>query len=344
MSDAPRGTGDMDPESFRREGHRVVDWIADYYAHPERYPVLSQVKPGDIRRSLPAEPPEQAEAFASILADFEKLIVPGITHWNHPGFFAYFAITGSGPGRAGGAAVRRAQRPGHAVADLAVGDRARGGVARVAASADGPARHLRRRHLRHGVDLEPARAGDGARGVDRPREDRGDDGPARAAALPRLLLRPGALVDRQGGDPARPRPRQPLPRGVGRRFPHAARRARAGHRRGPRGRHRADGRGRHGGDDLHHQRGPGTRDRGDLRARTGVAPRGLRLRRLGGHRARVPPHPRRRGAGRLDGGEPAQVAVHAVRPQRVLLPADGPAPPGVLAHARVPANDGSRRR
>jgi aromatic-L-amino-acid/L-tryptophan decarboxylase len=98
MSGIPRGTGDMDPESFRRAGYRVVDWIADYYAHPERYPVLSQVKPGDVRRSLPAEPPEQAVAFAEILADFETLIVPGITHWNHPGFFAYFAITGSGPG------------------------------------------------------------------------------------------------------------------------------------------------------------------------------------------------------------------------------------------------------
>jgi aromatic-L-amino-acid decarboxylase len=98
VSDDPRGTGDMDPESFRREGQRVVDWIAEYLAHPERYPVLSRVKPGDVRRSLPAEPPEHAEAFEAILADFEKLIVPGITHWNHPGFFAYFAITGSGPG------------------------------------------------------------------------------------------------------------------------------------------------------------------------------------------------------------------------------------------------------
>jgi aromatic-L-amino-acid decarboxylase len=93
-----RGTGDMDPEAFRREGYRVVDWIADYFAHPDRYPVLSQVKPGDIRGSLPEDAPEEGEEFAAILADFEKLIVPGITHWNHPGFFAYFAITGSAPG------------------------------------------------------------------------------------------------------------------------------------------------------------------------------------------------------------------------------------------------------
>ena len=91
-------TGDMDPEAFRREGHRVVDWIARYFEEIERYPVLSRVKPGDVRSALPQAAPERGESFDAILADFERIIVPGITHWNHPGFFAYFAITGSAPG------------------------------------------------------------------------------------------------------------------------------------------------------------------------------------------------------------------------------------------------------
>jgi len=98
MADEARATGDMDPEEFRREGRRVVDWIAEYFANPQRYPVLSKVKPGEVRDSLPARAPERGEAFAAILEDFDRLIVPGITHWNHPGFFAYFAITGSAPG------------------------------------------------------------------------------------------------------------------------------------------------------------------------------------------------------------------------------------------------------
>ncbi|HEY3382958.1 MAG TPA: pyridoxal-dependent decarboxylase [Vicinamibacterales bacterium] len=98
MSSEHNPFGDMDPEVFRREGHRIVDWIAEYFAHPERYPVLSRVKPGDVRRALPTHAPESGEPFDAILADFERVIVPGITHWNHPGFFAYFAITGSGPG------------------------------------------------------------------------------------------------------------------------------------------------------------------------------------------------------------------------------------------------------
>ncbi|SRR5579871_2498047 len=96
MSDLPRP--DMTPEEFRIHGHRVIDWIADYMANPERYPVLSRIQPGDLRAALPAHAPEHPESFESMFADFEKLVVPGITHWNHPGFMAYFAITGSGPG------------------------------------------------------------------------------------------------------------------------------------------------------------------------------------------------------------------------------------------------------
>ena len=88
----------MDPEEFRREGHRVVNWLADYFANPERFPVLAQVQPGDLVRSLPARAPEAPESFDAIFEDFTRLVVPGITHWNHPGFFAYFSISGSGPG------------------------------------------------------------------------------------------------------------------------------------------------------------------------------------------------------------------------------------------------------
>ena len=90
--------GDMEPEAFRREAHRIADWIADYLADPGRYPVLSRVSPGDIAHALPSEAPLRGEPFDRIFEDFERVILPGITHWNHPGFFAYFAITGSAPG------------------------------------------------------------------------------------------------------------------------------------------------------------------------------------------------------------------------------------------------------
>lgn len=87
----------MSPEEFRRHGHEVVDWIANYYSRIESFPVLSQVKPGDIRASLPANAPARGESFEAILKDIEKKILPGITHWQSPNFFAYFPSNASGP-------------------------------------------------------------------------------------------------------------------------------------------------------------------------------------------------------------------------------------------------------
>jgi aromatic-L-amino-acid decarboxylase len=95
----PEGKGfHMTPDEFRRHGHQVIDWIADYYARVESFPVLSRAQPGQIRASLPAGPPEKGEPFAAILADVERLILPGITHWQSPNFFAYFPSNASGPG------------------------------------------------------------------------------------------------------------------------------------------------------------------------------------------------------------------------------------------------------
>jgi aromatic-L-amino-acid decarboxylase len=72
---------------------RAARWIDGYYQNPSRYPVLSRAEPGDLHRALPAEAPEDGEPFETIFADFETLVMPGITHWNHPRFFAYFSIS-----------------------------------------------------------------------------------------------------------------------------------------------------------------------------------------------------------------------------------------------------------
>ncbi len=87
----------MTPEEFRRCGRAVVDWIADYYERIESFPVLSQVQPGEIRAALPPAPPEHGEPFEAILRDVDALILPGITHWQSPNFFAFFPANASGP-------------------------------------------------------------------------------------------------------------------------------------------------------------------------------------------------------------------------------------------------------
>ena len=80
----------MTPEEFRRFGHQLVDWIADYRARVAELPVMSRAEPGSIRAQLPASPPEQPEPFEAILRDLDRVIVPGLSHWQHPRFFGYF--------------------------------------------------------------------------------------------------------------------------------------------------------------------------------------------------------------------------------------------------------------
>ena len=87
----------MTVEEFRLRGHELVDWIADYRARIEEFPVLSRAKPGELRSALPQSPPEDGESFETILADLDRLILPGITHWQSPSFFAYFPANASPP-------------------------------------------------------------------------------------------------------------------------------------------------------------------------------------------------------------------------------------------------------
>lgn len=92
---------DTDTAGFRATAHRAVDWISDYLDHVDAYPVLSRVKPGEIAAAFGGEAPRQGRPLEDLLVEFEEKILPGITHWNHPAFFAYFSITGSRAGLLG---------------------------------------------------------------------------------------------------------------------------------------------------------------------------------------------------------------------------------------------------
>jgi aromatic-L-amino-acid decarboxylase len=87
----------MTPEEFRRHGHALIDWIADYVENVESRPVASAVEPGDVRRALPEHPPAGREPFESVLSDLDRVVVPGLTHWQHPSFFAFFPGNASYP-------------------------------------------------------------------------------------------------------------------------------------------------------------------------------------------------------------------------------------------------------
>ncbi len=90
--------GDMPLEDFRRFGYQIVDWIAEYFDRIEKFPVLSQVEPDWLRHELPSSPPEKGEAFSDVLEDVERLILPAVTHWNHPNFHGLFSTSTSSVG------------------------------------------------------------------------------------------------------------------------------------------------------------------------------------------------------------------------------------------------------
>ena len=90
-----------DLAGFSRAAHAAVDWVADYLERVERYPVFPRVRPGEIRAQLPARAPEQPEAFDAILGDLDRIVVPGLTHWQSPMFFGYFPANASWPATIG---------------------------------------------------------------------------------------------------------------------------------------------------------------------------------------------------------------------------------------------------
>jgi len=90
--------GDMSPEDFRRYGYQVIDWLFEFFSNIDAVPVLPSISPGDIRNRVNSSPPSGPESMDNILADVDDVVMPGMTHWNHPDFFAYFSVTGSGPG------------------------------------------------------------------------------------------------------------------------------------------------------------------------------------------------------------------------------------------------------
>jgi aromatic-L-amino-acid/L-tryptophan decarboxylase len=85
----------MTPDEFRKHGYALIDWITDYIEHVGDLPVGSQVRPGDVRAQLPEHPPTEREPFESVIADLDRVVVPGLTHWQHPSFFAYFPSNNS---------------------------------------------------------------------------------------------------------------------------------------------------------------------------------------------------------------------------------------------------------
>lgn len=101
MTDKQTNSGDMSAEDFRRFGHETIDWIADYFENIEQFPVLSQIEPNWLKDNLPTSAPENGEDFAEVLRDVDRLILPSVTHWNHPNFHGLFSTSTSAAGMFG---------------------------------------------------------------------------------------------------------------------------------------------------------------------------------------------------------------------------------------------------
>src|SRR5688500_10570941 len=97
-SNETKASGDMPADEIRRHGYQVVDWIADYLDHIEEYPVLSKIEPNWLKNSLPKSPPSEGEDFSAVLQDVDRLILPAVTHWNHPNFHGLFSTSSSSVG------------------------------------------------------------------------------------------------------------------------------------------------------------------------------------------------------------------------------------------------------
>ena len=113
----------MDTFDYTHWSRRATEWAARYYEELPNLPVRAQTEPGDIMAQIAEAPPEQAENMEDIFADFERIIPDGMTHWQHPGFFAYFSVQCLETGHCCGTACRRDVRPMYAVADIAIGHR-----------------------------------------------------------------------------------------------------------------------------------------------------------------------------------------------------------------------------